>query len=344
VNDVAPKDRDVAMVFQNYALYPHMSVYENLAFGLRLRRVARGEIDQRVRKAAWTLGIGEYLERKPRELSGGQRQRVALGRALVRDPQVFLLDEPLSNLDAKLRVQTRAEISRLHEVARTTFIYVTHDQVEAMTMGDRIAVLDAGVVQQLGTPRELYDLPANLFVASFIGSPAMNFFSGHLIMAAEASADAVLGLGEGALAPRLPLRGAAVEAAARYVSAGERPVVVGVRPEDLRLAGAEGSGDDAAAMVAGPVDVVEHLGNEQLIYVRLPGAIQPERVGRAGDPTGTGDSGGGDGGEGGMLATAAASTVRVPARVVVRPGDHVRLRVDVARLHLFDPVTTNRLT
>src|SRR5690349_5692241 len=204
VNDTPPKDRDIAMVFQNYALYPHMSVYENMAFALKLRHVKKEEIQQRVKRAAATLGIEEYLQRKPRELSGGQRQRVALGRALVREPQVFLLDEPLSNLDAKLRVQTRAEITRLHQQTGTTFVYVTHDQVEAMTMGDRIAVLNAGVIQQLGTPDELYNQPANLFVAGFIGSPSMNLLSARLSRTADG---ATLTVGEGSEARTLQLAG-----------------------------------------------------------------------------------------------------------------------------------------
>ncbi len=173
VNNVAPKDRDIAMVFQNYALYPHMSVFDNMAFGLKLRHFPKDQINQRVDEAADILGLQQFLKRKPKELSGGQRQRVALGRAIVREPQVFLMDEPLSNLDAKLRVQTRAEITRLHQRLQTTIIYVTHDQTEAMTMGSRIAVLNAGIIQQLGAPQELYDHPSNLFVAGFIGSPAM---------------------------------------------------------------------------------------------------------------------------------------------------------------------------
>ncbi len=180
VNDVAPKDRDIAMVFQSYALYPHMSVYDNMAFGLKLRDYPKTEIDDRVQRAAEILGIGTLLERKPRQLSGGQRQRVALGRAIVRDPKVFLLDEPLSNLDAKLRVQTRAEITKLHQRLQTTFIYVTHDQTEAMTMATRIAVMNHGVLMQVDTPQNLYDRPDNLFVAGFIGSPAMNFFNAEL--------------------------------------------------------------------------------------------------------------------------------------------------------------------
>jgi len=181
VNDVAPKDRDIAMVFQSYALYPHMSVYDNMAFGLKLRRIHKDEIERRVEDAAEILGIETLLKRKPRELSGGQRQRVAVGRAIVREPKVFLFDEPLSNLDAKLRVQTRAQISKLHQRLQTTFIYVTHDQVEAMTMATRIAVLDKGILQQMDTPQQLYDFPNNLFVAGFIGSPAMNFFEGRIV-------------------------------------------------------------------------------------------------------------------------------------------------------------------
>ena len=177
VNDLAPKDRDVAMVFQSYALYPHMSVFDNLAFGLKLRKVPKAEIDKRVREAAATIELTNLLDRKPKQLSGGQRQRVALGRAIVREPAVFLMDEPLSNLDAKLRVQTRAEIARLHQRLRTTVVYVTHDQVEAMTMGDRIAVMNFGVLQQVGSPQDLYERPINKFVAGFIGSPAMNFIN-----------------------------------------------------------------------------------------------------------------------------------------------------------------------
>src|SRR5947208_421656 len=181
VNDVAPKDRDIAMVFQSYALYPHMTVYDNLAFGLKLRKTPKSEIDRRVKEAAEILGLQNLLKRKPKQLSGGQRQRVALGRAIVREPLVFLMDEPLSNLDAKLRVQTRAELIKLHQRLQTTVIYVTHDQVEAMTMGHRIAVMRDGILQQLDTPQVLYDRPSNMFVAGFIGSPAMNFFPGTVV-------------------------------------------------------------------------------------------------------------------------------------------------------------------
>jgi multiple sugar transport system ATP-binding protein len=268
MNDVAPKDRDISMVFQNYALYPHMSVYQNMAFSLMLRHLAKAEIDRRVQRAADMLGLGEYLTRRPRELSGGQRQRVALGRSLVRDPQVFLLDEPLSNLDAKLRVQTRAEIARLHQTTHTTFVYVTHDQVEAMTMGDRIAVLNAGVIQQLGTPQELYEAPVNLFVAGFIGSPAMNFFSARLVRGASGASS--LAIGAGAEARSLVLEGALRDQLAGQATVEGRPVIVGIRPESLRLAAAEDAGT-----LLGTVDVVEHLGNEQLAYVQVPGLIVP---------------------------------------------------------------------
>jgi multiple sugar transport system ATP-binding protein len=312
VNDVAPKDRDIAMVFQNYALYPHMSVYDNMAFSLKLRHMGRKEIEQRVQQAAKILGIGEYLQRKPRALSGGQRQRVALGRALVRNPKVFLLDEPLSNLDAKLRGQTRTEIARLHQQTQTTFVYVTHDQVEAMTMGDRIAVLNAGVIQQLGTPQDLYDNPANLFVAGFIGSPAMAFFEGRLVRAGDGAA---LIIGSGADARTLALTGTPAGYLAGQATAGEgRPVTVGMRPEDLRPA-AEG----APNSLVGEVDVVEHLGNEQLVYLHVPGTIASKSA-----------------------ETGGAVTARIPPATLVRPGERMTLSVDVGRLHVFDPATTNR--
>jgi multiple sugar transport system ATP-binding protein len=310
VNDVAPKDRDIAMVFQNYALYPHMSVYDNMAFALQLRHVKKEEIAQRVRRAAATLGIEEYLQRKPRELSGGQRQRVALGRALVREPQVFLLDEPLSNLDAKLRVQTRAEISRLHTQTGTTFVYVTHDQVEAMTMGDRIAVLNTGVIQQLGSPGDLYNQPANLFVAGFIGSPAMNLFSARLLRGADG---AQVVIGEGSEARTLRLAGTPADAIAGQATSDGRPVVAGIRPEDLRLA-SEGSENT----LTGTAEVVEHLGNEQVVYLRAPGMAASK---------------GTDG---------ASVTARVSAGADLRPGAQVTLQPDLAHLHVFDPATGQR--
>jgi multiple sugar transport system ATP-binding protein len=313
VNDVAPKDRDIAMVFQNYALYPHMSVYENMAFALKLRHIKKEEIQQRVKRAAATLGIEEYLQRKPRELSGGQRQRVALGRALVREPQVFLLDEPLSNLDAKLRVQTRAEISRLHTQTGTTFVYVTHDQVEAMTMGDRIAVLNNGVIQQLGTPSELYNQPANLFVAGFIGSPAMNLFNARLLRGADG---AQVVIGDGAEARTLRLAGTPADTIAGQATSDGRSVIAGIRPEDLRLA-SEGSENT----LAGTAEVVEHLGNEQVVYLRAPGMVASK---------------GTEGTDG------ASVTARVSAGADLRPGAQVTLQPDLAHLHVFDPATGQR--
>jgi multiple sugar transport system ATP-binding protein len=248
VNNVAPKDRDIAMVFQSYALYPHMSVYDNLAFGLKLRKVPKVDIDRRVREAAGILGL-EDLQKKPRELSGGQRQRVALGRAIVREPAVFLMDEPLSNLDAKLRVQTRAEIARIHQRLRTTTVYVTHDQVEAMTMGSRIAVMNKGVLQQVGTPEDVYDRPTNLFVAGFIGSPSMNF--------ANVRADGAMVNGPG-MAFAVP---------GRYRSSldGTRDLVAGFRPEHLELGDVPNS-----ATVRAKADVVEYLGSEQLLHLTVP--------------------------------------------------------------------------
>jgi multiple sugar transport system ATP-binding protein len=327
VNDVPPKDRDIAMVFQNYALYPHMSVYDNMAFALKLRHLKGEEVQRRVRGAAATLGIAEYLQRKPRELSGGQRQRVALGRALVREPQVFLLDEPLSNLDAKLRVQTRAEISRLHLQTGTTFVYVTHDQVEAMTMGDRIAVLNAGVIQQLGTPDELYNQPANLFVAGFIGSPAMNFFAARLVRGAGGLDGAQLVIGDGVEARRLRLAGTPADYLAGQATSEGRSVVVGIRPEDLRLVG-----ESSENTLTGTAEVVEHLGNEQLIYLQTSGAILPETAAQARE---TSD-------DKGAIALGPSVIARVSAGVDLKPGARLTLQPDLAHLHVFDPATGQR--
>jgi multiple sugar transport system ATP-binding protein len=249
VNEVAPKDRDVAMVFQNYALYPHMSVFDNMAFGLKLRKMAKSEIESRVTETARFLGLGDYLKRRPRELSGGERQRVALGRALVRRPRLFLFDEPLSNLDAKLRVGMRAEISRLHNQIGATMIYVTHDQVEAMTLGERIALLERGVLQQCADPLTLYDRPTNRFVAGFIGSPAMNFFDVDL------SADrADIRSGEEVL--HLP--GAHQQALGKWDGSG---LTMGVRPEHLGFEPRPGGA------LSGQVAVREQLGNEVLLYI-----------------------------------------------------------------------------
>jgi multiple sugar transport system ATP-binding protein len=256
VNDVAPKDRDIAMVFQSYALYPHMSVYDNMAFGLRLRKTPKQEIDRRVKEAAGILGIGALLNRKPKQLSGGQRQRVALGRAIVREPKVFLMDEPLSNLDAKLRVQTRAEISKLHQRLETTFIYVTHDQTEAMTMGTRIAVMRDGVLQQLDTPQRLYDCPSNMFVAGFIGSPAMNFFDAVLQGTRED-----MSLDAGAF--RLPIPADRREKLAPLLG---KQVVLGIRPEDIHDRQFVPSAFNGAAVQA-QVDVMEPMGAEIYLYL-----------------------------------------------------------------------------
>ena len=256
VNELPPMDRDIAMVFQNYALYPHMSVYDNMAFGLKMRSMDRGEIAKRVQAAADILGIGEYLKRKPRQLSGGQRQRVALGRAIVRHPQVFLFDEPLSNLDAKLRVQMRVELKKLHARLNTTAIYVTHDQVEAMTLGDRVVVMRGGLVQQVGEPLELYNSPVNRFVAGFLGSPAMNL------------APVTVRDGDGKL--RADNRGFAIEVPAevdpRLRPYAGRDVILGVRPEDMQLAnGSHPSGLCFDAMV----EVVERLGAETLLDLQV---------------------------------------------------------------------------
>ena len=253
VNDMAPQKRDIAMVFQNYALYPHMTVFDNMAFGLKLRHFPRDEIKQRVEEAAGVLGLQSLLKRKPRALSGGQRQRVALGRALVREPQVFLMDEPLSNLDAKLRVETRANIIKLHQRIETTVIYVTHDQTEAMTMGTRIAVLNGGIIQQIGTPQELYDHPANLFVAGFIGSPSMNFLDSAKLVSDENGTRVLLeGVGY-------------IEVPARYVeqakAAIDQKLTFGVRPEHLEDVALLPAGSESHSLLEAPVDVVEYLGN-----------------------------------------------------------------------------------
>jgi multiple sugar transport system ATP-binding protein len=292
VNNVAPKDRDIAMVFQSYALYPHMSVRDNLAFGLKLRKTPKDQIEKRVKEAAAMLSLEKLLDRKPRELSGGQRQRVALGRAIVREPAVFLMDEPLSNLDAKLRVQTRAEIARLHQRLGTTMVYVTHDQVEAMTMGQRIAVMSEAVLQQVGTPQELYDHPDNRFVAGFIGSPAMNF-----IEVTPSGSD-------GAISLKAP--GIEIPLPERFVgplkSLGGRALTAGVRPEHLSL---ETNGP--MGTLTGTADVVEYLGNEELIHVSV--------------------------GDNDIVAL-------VGSEHRLRPGDELVLRVALDKVHLFDPEST----
>ncbi|HTI29922.1 MAG TPA: sn-glycerol-3-phosphate ABC transporter ATP-binding protein UgpC [Methylomirabilota bacterium] len=294
VNDVAPKDRDIAMVFQSYALYPHMSVYDNMAFGLKLRKMGKTDIDARVREAAGILGLERYLDRKPKALSGGQRQRVALGRAIVREPKVFLMDEPLSNLDAKLRVQTRAEIARIHRRLGTTIVYVTHDQVEAMTMGDRIAVMKDGVLQQVGTPEELYTHPQNLFVAGFIGSPAMNFVT-------VTTAGGELMMGE----TRLALGGEPARVVAAQTPG--KDLTIGFRPEHIKLA--NGSTDSVIRFPA-EVDVVEYLGNEELIHARAEGND--------------------------IVAI-------LPSDRKVKAGEKVELAVPLDQLFVFDPETEKAL-
>ncbi|HEX9005988.1 MAG TPA: sn-glycerol-3-phosphate ABC transporter ATP-binding protein UgpC [Bacteroidota bacterium] len=279
VNDVAPKDRDIAMVFQNYALYPHMTVYENLAFGLKLRKYDKKDIEERVQRAAKILGINEYLDRKPKALSGGQRQRVALGRAIVRQPKVFLFDEPLSNLDANLRVQMRTEISRLHHQLQTTMIYVTHDQIEAMSMGDRIVVLKDGVVQQVDTPLNIYHHPINRFVASFIGSPTMNFLSGMI------EGDGRPGFQQSGTALAIDIPAAA---RGRLAPVSGKPVTLGIRPEHIFI---HKPADVAAtSSFQAQVEVVEPVGNEIFVYFSTGAGSQyvariatdtPPQVGRA---------------------------------------------------------------
>lgn len=277
VNDVAPKDRDIAMVFQSYALYPHMTVFDNMAFALKLRKTVRPEIEQRVQRAAQILGIEMLLERKPKALSGGQRQRVALGRAIVRDPEVFLLDEPLSNLDAKLRVQTRAELSKLHKQLGTTFVYVTHDQTEAMTMATRIAVLKDGILQQVDTPQNLYNHPGNRFVAGFIGSPAMNFCDATIVQE-----DQKLWVDTGAFRALV-----SAQKATQFVELRGREVVFGIRPEDIYdtyFAPQDMQGSSITAQV----DVTELMGNEIFVHLlagdhKLIARVDPRSSARPGD-------------------------------------------------------------
>jgi len=317
VNDVSPKDRDIAMVFQNYALYPHMTVAQNIGFALKLRKLPKREINAKVRAAAAVLGLTEWLDRKPAQLSGGQRQRVAMGRAIVREPSVFLMDEPLSNLDAKLRVQMRAEVSRIQRRLGVATLYVTHDQTEAMTMGDRVAVLRAGVLQQCDEPQTLYDRPRNLFVAAFIGSPAMNLYEARLHEGARR-----LTIGSQSVAlPDAVL--AARPALAAY--AGSR-VVAGIRPEDLPAAtGTSGQ------TLEGDVDLVEALGSELLVHF----SIDATRVHPEGSQTTEGD----ELGASGELTSSGAGIARVDARAKVRAGTRATFSLDPERLHFFDPAS-----
>ncbi|MGO8884753.1 MAG: ABC transporter ATP-binding protein [Streptosporangiaceae bacterium] len=308
VNDVTPKDRDIAMVFQNYALYPHMTVAENIGFALKLRKLPKSEIGAKVKETGEILGLTEWLDRKPGQLSGGQRQRVAMGRAIVREPSVFLMDEPLSNLDAKLRVQMRAEVSRIQRRIGVATIYVTHDQIEAMTMGDRVTVLRAGVLQQCDTPQTLYDRPDNIFVAAFIGSPAMNLYD---VSVGEGARSVKLGSQE------IDLPQAVGVARPALASFAGRKVVVGLRPEHLPAAGEGRTGPE----LVGDVDLVEALGSELVVHfkidahrVRAEGAMDEEA------PT--------EHGEG---------VARVEPKTPVKPGERLTFAVDTEGMQFFDP-------
>lgn len=301
MNDIAPKDRDIAMVFQNYALYPHMTVYENMAFGLKLRKTPKAEIQRRVEEAARILDIAHLLNRKPKALSGGQRQRVALGRAIVREPKVFLMDEPLSNLDAKLRVAMRTEIVKLHRSLQTTFIYVTHDQTEAMTMGTRIVVMKDGFIQQVDTPMNLYETPDNVFVAGFIGSPQMNFFDTKLRRGEDGKCYCIFGENN---ENKILVPEGKVKLLKRDDVIGGENVVLGVRPEDIH--------DDPAfvasasdSVVDAQVDVVEMMGAETYLYLTIGGF------------------------EKNIIA-------RVSSRTTAQVGDKIKIAMDSNRIHLFD--------
>jgi len=318
VNDVSPRDRDIAMVFQNYALYPHMSVAQNIGFALRMKKIPKSEIDTRVREAASVLGITDWLDRKPSQLSGGQRQRVAMGRAIVREPSAFLMDEPLSNLDAKLRVQMRAEVARVQKRIGVAALYVTHDQTEAMTLGHQVAVLRSGVLQQCDAPQVLYDRPENIFVAGFIGSPAMNLLEGGL---SSDLGSLTIGTQHFALPSDVHLRRPGLK---RY---GGRSMVVGVRPEDLRAT----TGEEPAASLAGEVDLVEALGSELLVHFRTDA-----RVVRAENRGGAGHEENPQAGESGAPVDCIA---RVDPRHAVRAGDHIRFSVSADRLEFFDLAT-----
>jgi len=303
VNGISSRNRDIAMVFQNYALYPHMTVAENIGFALRLRRLPKHEVTRKVEAAAATLGLSEWLERKPSELSGGQRQRVAMGRAMVREPAAFLMDEPLSNLDAKLRVQMRVEIARLQRRLGVATLYVTHDQIEAMTMGDRVAVLRDGLLQQCDKPQRLYDAPANTFVASFIGSPAMNLY--------EAS------LGEGARSLQLgsqplALPDSLLDGRPRLLQYASNRIAVGIRPEDLSLAAA-----GSPNTLSGVVEIVEALGSELLVHFSIDAA----RIDLVADSE---------------LAISGEGVARIDPRASVKPGERTTLAADPMRMHFFD--------
>ena len=325
VNRVPSRDRDVAMVFQSYALYPHLNVYDNIAFGLTLRKLPKGEIRKRVAEVAKVLELSEHLDRKPKNLSGGQRQRVAMGRAIVREPQAFLMDEPLSNLDAKLRVQMRAQIARIQRDLGVTTVYVTHDQTEAMTLGDRVAVMRKGLLQQVGPPQELYDRPVNLFVAGFIGSPGMNVLAGRLETDGSAwwtiLGDQRLRLADSVLRDRPALK--------RYA---DRDVIVGIRPEDME--DAEIVGADDGFVLRSVADLVEAMGSDVLVH--FPIQVRPARTDETEELCD----------EGFLIALPEASRQdvttmvgRFSPRTRVFEGQSVTVRVDTSRLHFFDPET-----
>jgi multiple sugar transport system ATP-binding protein len=331
VNTLPPKDRDVAMVFQNYALYPHMSAYDNMAFALKMRGVEKAEIERRVKGAARTLGLSEVLKKKPRTLSGGQRQRVAMGRAIVREPQAFLMDEPLSNLDAKLRVEMRAEITRIQRDLRVTTMYVTHDQTEAMTLGDRVAVLNRGVLQQLASPQVLYDAPVNLFVAEFIGSPAMNLAEAEVV---RRDGRVVVYFGEGqALVVPQPL----LDERPGLLQFEGQPVVLGIRPEDIEDAALADGPLDGRTITA-PLDIREDMGSE--VFGHFPVAAPPPIVDAVAEALGRE-----------AVAAEAEAARRGRRRFVARldratraqEGERVQLAVETRRLHFFDPATGNAI-
>ena len=324
VNNMAPKDRDIAMVFQSYALYPHMTVRDNMGFALKLAKTPKAVIDEKVNEAARILDLTQHLDRKPANLSGGQRQRVAMGRAIVRNPKAFLMDEPLSNLDAKLRVQTRTEVSRLQRRLGTTMVYVTHDQTEAMTLGDRVAVMRLGLLQQVASPQELYDRPANLFVAGFIGSPAMNFMAGTL---EEGSLRTAIG--------DIPVTGQLRETLER--SGVGREVIVGIRPEDFEDASmvpadVRGNGITLNATI----DVIESLGAEKYVYFTrdLGQAVNVAELEELAKDSGRADIG----------STAETVVARLNPETRITEGQNAELWVDVRRLHVFDPATGRNLT
>jgi multiple sugar transport system ATP-binding protein len=339
VNDLPPRQRDIAMVFQNYALYPHMNVRENMAFALRLRKTDKEEMDRRVNEAARILGLERFLDRKPKALSGGQRQRVALGRAIVREPKAFLMDEPLSNLDAKLRVQMRTEIAKLHNRIGVTTIYVTHDQTEAMTMADRIVVLKDGIVQQIDSPQQMYDHPENVFVAGFIGSPAMNFIQAHLEK--ENGAYAVVFGGTRLHLSREEIA-AAKERGYDPEQFANKDVVLGIRPEHIEDAGVEEAAaiaeDEGTNTMEVEPQVIESMGSEKYLYFDVP---REQHIHLEGVAEMTDEVGGGAeeeaSGESAADTTGELMVARVSAESTAKEGQQMRLVIDSGKIHLFDP-------